>query len=99
MAKYKGIPLERFTRYLFDQPHEARQAAEILAAILRAQSARMTEIAAKMGGSLDAAYKRLQRFLQRTDPRTALWRLLPDNAPFVLADVTEIPRPQAHKTA
>ncbi len=30
MFKYKGIPLEQFTRYLFDQAHEARQAAEIL---------------------------------------------------------------------
>ncbi len=99
MFKYKGIPLERFTQYLFDQPREARQAAEILAAILRARSARLTEIAAHMRGSLDAAYKRLQRFLQRTDPRQVLWRLLPDEAPFVIGDVTEIPRPQAYKTA
>ncbi|NPA93602.1 MAG: transposase, partial [Chloroflexi bacterium] len=78
MYKYKGISLERFTRYLFDHPREARQAAEILAAILRARSARLTEIASQIRGSLDAAYKRLQRFLQSTDPRTILWRLLPD---------------------
>jgi len=99
MFKYKGIPLESFTRYLFDQAHESRQVAEILAAILRARSARLTEIAAQMRGSLDAAYKRLQRFLRRTDPRPVLWRLLPDEAPFVIGDVTEIPRPQAYKTA
>ena len=52
-----------------------------------------------MRGSLDAAYKRLQRFLQHTDPRLVLWRLLPDDAPFVLGDVTEIARPQAYKTS
>jgi len=95
--KYKGISLEQFTRYLFDHPREARQAAEILTAILRARSARLTEIASQMNGSLDAAYKRLQRFLQSIDPRTILWRLLPDEALFVLGDVTEIPRPQAYK--
>ncbi len=99
MYKYKRISLERFAHYLFDNTHEAQHAAEILAAILHARSARLTEIAAKMHGSMDAAYKRLQRFLQRHDPRTALWRLLPDDAPFVLADVTEIPRPQAYKTS
>jgi hypothetical protein len=99
MFKYKGISLEEFTSYLFDNAQEARQAAEILAAILRARSARLTEIAAQMRGSLDAAYKRLQRFLQRTDPRLLLWRLCPDDAPFIIGDVTEIPRPQARKTA
>ncbi len=98
MVKYKGISLLWFTRYLFDSEQAARQAAEILAAILRARSARLTEIAAKMRGSLSAAYKRLHRFLQQHDPRLVLWRLLPDDAPFVLADVTEIPRPQAYKT-
>lgn len=98
MLKYKGISLLWFTRYLFDSEQAARQAAEILAAILRARSARLTEIAAQMRGSLSAAYKRLHRFLQRHDPRLVLWRLLPDDAPFVLADVTEIPRPQAYKT-
>ena len=98
MLKYKGISLLWFTRYLFDAEQTARQAAEILAAILRARSARLTEIAAQMRGSLSAAYKRLHRFLQRHDPRLVLWRLLPDDAPFVLADVTEIPRPQAYKT-
>ena len=99
MYKYKRISLERFTHYLFDNTHEAQHTAEIIAAILHARSARLTEIAAKMHGSMDAAYKRLQRFLQRYDPRTALWHLLPDDAPFVLADVTEIPRPQAYKTS
>lgn len=95
---YRGIPLERFAAYLFDDPREAAQAADILAGILRARSARLSEIAAQMRGSFAAAYKRLQRFLQHTDPRQVLWRLLPDDAPFVLADVTEIPRPQAYKT-
>ena len=58
-----------------------------------------SEIASQMRGSLDVAYKRLQSFLQSIDPRAILWCLLPDEAPFVLGDGTEIPRPQAYKTS
>ncbi len=78
---------------------EARQAAKIPAAILRARSARLTEMAAPRRGSLDAASKRWQRSLQRTDPRRVLGRLLPAKAPFVLGAGTEIPRAQACKTS
>lgn len=77
MAKYKGIPLGRSTCYLLED-REVRQATDILAGILRAPH-RLTEIAAKACGSLDAAYKRLQR----RDPRPALRPLLPDGAPLV----------------
>ena len=58
-----------------------------------------TEEAPHGHGSLDAASKRWQRFLQRTDPRRVLERLLSDEAPFVLGAGSEIPRPQAYHTS
>lgn len=51
-----------------------------------------------MPGNPEANYKALQRFLKATDPREALLRLYQEDAPFILADPTEIPRPQAKKT-
>jgi hypothetical protein len=95
----KCIKIRRFMQLLFDDEATAHQAAEIGEAILAARSLRMTDIAAKMTGSSAASYKRIQRFLQRTDPRQALWRLFQEPAEFVIADPTEIERPQAWKTA
>lgn len=86
------IDIRRFMRLFFDS------AAEIGQAILAARSLRLTEIAAQMYGTFSAAYKRIQRFLKGADPRGVLWRLLDDHAEFVIADPTEIERPQARKT-
>ena len=95
----KFIPMRRFMQALFDDEAVAAQAAEIGGAILAARSLRLTEIAAKMRGKAHAAYKRIQRFLRRVDPRQVLWRLFQEQAEFVLADPTEVERPQARKTA
>jgi hypothetical protein len=51
-----------------------------------------------MPGNPEAAYKGIQRFLSHADPKAALLRLFQVDAPFVLGDPTEIPRPQARKT-
>jgi|Deesub1362B_J571_1020462.scaffolds.fasta_scaffold02178_7 hypothetical protein len=74
---------------VFDSLQVARQAAEIAKAILEARSLRMTEIAAYMPGSMDAAYKRLIRFIKKVDPRELLWRFCDQKAPFIIADPTE----------
>lgn len=95
----KSIKMRQFMQSLFDDQFIARQAAEIGKAILAAQSIRLTEVAAQMRGSSAASYKRIQRFLQAADPRTALWRLFQEEAEFVIGDVTEIERRQARKTA
>lgn len=95
---YKYIHIRPFMQCLFDDQTTANKAAEIGQAILAARSLRLTEIAAKMRGSSDAAYKRIQRFIQRADPRQALWRLFQEQAEFVIGDPTEIERPQAHRT-
>ena len=92
------INLRPFMQSLFDDEATANKAAEIGQAMLAARSMRLTEIAARLRGSSDASYKRIQRFLQQSDPRQALWRLFPEQAEFVIADPTEIERPQARRT-
>jgi hypothetical protein len=95
----KSIPFFHFAALLFDSKDLARNAAVILKAIMEAQSARLSEIAQKMPGKSDANYKRIQRFLATIDPKTTLLRLFQPDAPFVLGDPTEIPRPQAWHTS
>jgi hypothetical protein len=96
---FKSIPFFLFAQLLFDSTDSARKGAIILKAILEAQSPRLSEIAQKMPGTPTANYKCLQRFLASTDPQTTLLRLFQTEAPFVLGDPTEMPRPQARKTA
>ena len=43
-------------------------------------------------------YKAIQRFLGSTDPQAVLLRLFQEEAPFVIGDPTEMPRPQAKKS-
>lgn len=95
----KSIPFSAFAQLLFDSNQVARKAAVILRAILEAQSPRLSEIAQKMPGTPAANYKQLQRFLAATDPKLTLLRLFQIEAPFVLGDPTEIPRPQARRTS
>lgn len=94
----KFIRMRQFMQALFDEEQTAQRAAEIGQAILAAGSLRMTDISAKMAGSHEASYKRIQRFLGQADPREALWRLFSEQAAFVIGDPTEIARPQARKT-
>ena len=94
----KFINNQEFMAELFDEPAIAERAGEIGAAILEARSLRLTDIAVKMEGESAAGYKRIQRFLKSSDPRTALWRLFQEEAEFVIGDPTEIERSQAWKT-
>jgi hypothetical protein len=52
-----------------------------------------------MPGKPAANYKHLQRFLATTDPRLILLRLFQVDAPFVIGDPTEMPRPHAWRTS
>ena len=87
-----------FVRAIFDDDETAHQAAEIGQAILAARSLRMTDISSHMEGNSEAAYKRIQRFLKRNDPRLTLARLYQADAEFMIGDLTEIERAQAWKT-
>jgi hypothetical protein len=95
---YEFIRIMEFARGLFDQEEQAEKAGEIIQAILEARSPRLTDISQRMSGKAPANYKRIQRFLDQTDPRAVLIRLFEEEAPFVIGDPTEIPRPQAYKT-
>ena len=94
----KFIGFLRFAQCLFDEESVARRAAHILRAILKARSPRLSDISQRMPGNPGAGYKRIQRFLAQADLHEALLRLFQVDAPFVLGDPTEIPRPQARKT-
>jgi len=94
----KFINNQEFMAELFNDQNIAEQAGAIGSAILEARSIRLTDIAVKMEGESSAGYKRIQRFLKKADPRTALWRLFQEEAEFVIGDPTEIERPQAWKT-
>ena len=94
----KFINNQAYMVELFDDGDIAERAGEIGAAILAARSLRLTDIAVEMEGESAAGYKRIQRFLKSSDPRTALWRLFQEDAEFVIGDPTEIERPQARKT-
>jgi hypothetical protein len=65
---------------------------------MTAHSPRLSDIAARMPGEAAACYKRIQRFLQETDPQEALRLLFNEAADFVIGDPTEIERPHARKT-
>jgi hypothetical protein len=71
----------------------------IIEAILAARSPRLSEIAQHMPGQEAANYKAIQRFLQQVDVKALLLRLFQADAPFVIGDPTEMPRPQARKTS
>ena len=94
----KCIRMRRFMQALFDDETTAHKAAEIGQAMLKARSLRLSDISAEMAGSDSASYKRIQRFIQGTDPQPALWRLFQEQAEFVIGDPTEIERRQAWRT-
>lgn len=96
MMKY--IRMVEFTQQLFERVEVASKAARILQALLRARSARLTDMARQMPGKPAAKYKEIQRFLRQVDTKSALLRLFQAEAPFVLCDATEIARPQARRT-
>jgi len=52
-----------------------------------------------MCGGPAGNYKAIQRFLAHTDAVAALGRLFQADAEFVIGDVTEMPRPEAYRTA
>ena len=89
----------QYAQMLFDSTEEAAHASPILQGILAAHSARVSAIAQKMSGTAGANYKQIQRFIQHVDTKPALLRLFQADAPFVLGDATEIPRPQAYRTS
>ena len=95
----KCTQLLPFVQDLFDDPDDRPERLPRLSpGSLKARSPRLSEIAREMAGNEAANYKVIQRFLEETDPQEVLLRLFREEAPFVIGDPTEMPRPQAKKT-
>jgi len=90
--------MQKFSAECFDDPKEAEKAADILKSILNTRSPRISDISHGMRGNPEANYKAIQRFLDLSDTQEALNRLYWEEAPFILADPTDIQRRQAKKT-
>ena len=95
---YQCIRLLGFVQQLFDTAALAEKAERIVQAILVAGSPRLSQISQHMRGHPDANYKLIQRFLAVANVKDALMRLFQADAPYVIGDVTEMPRPGARKT-
>lgn len=94
----KFTHLLRYMQDLFDDEKTARKAREIIEGLMKARSPRISDIARGMTGKEEANYKKIQRFLASNSPKQALLRLFREDAPFVIGDPTEMPRPQARKS-
>jgi hypothetical protein len=96
----KCINFRGFMGYLFDDKKIAKQAAQIVKALLEAQSPRLTNIAEKMPGQKsDSNYKVIQRFMKQVDLKQTLMRLYQEDAEFIIGDPTEMERCKAPKTS
>jgi len=94
----KFTHLSDFLGYLFDDERSIKKAQGITAGILQAHSCRLSDIAREMAGSESANYKCIQRFVEKTSLKSILLRLYQEEAPFLIGDPTEMPRPEAQKT-
>ena len=96
----KCINFCRFLRPLIDDEKLVKQGAEIIKALLEAQSPRLTNISEKMAGNPDRGYKTIQRFIKKVDLQRLLLRLYQEDAEFVLLVTrTEMERYKAPKTS
>jgi len=88
-----------FVRHLIDEEKLVKQGAEIVKALLEAQSPRLSNIAEKMSGKSDRNYKTIQRFLKQVSVKQLLMRFYQEEAEFVIGDPTEMERYKAPKTS
>jgi hypothetical protein len=96
----KCINFSGFLGYLFDDKKLVKEAAQIIKALLEAQSPRLTNIAEKMPGQKsESNYKSIQRFLNKVDMKQTLLRLYQEDAEFIIGDPTEMERYKAPKTS
>ncbi len=91
--------VQKYVRELFSWRGDIQWATRIVKAILEADSPRISDVARAMAGSSHAAERAIYRFLEwGQDPREAMHLLYREEAEYLLADLTEMPRPQAKKT-
>jgi hypothetical protein len=94
----KCTQLFPFVQDLFVDPAIAWKGNRIISGILQSCTPQLSDISRAMEGNEDANYKCIQRFLDGCDLQEMLLRLYREEAPFVIGDPTEMPRPQAKRT-
>jgi hypothetical protein len=87
-----------FVKEFFDEPAAIWKASRIISGILQGRSPRLSDISRAMSGNAVANYKSIQRFLDTHNLSEALLRAYREEAPFLIGDPTEMPRPQAKRT-
>lgn len=95
----KFTQISRYLEKILDTDEQIKKGEVIIPAIWKARSARLSDIAREMPGNESANYKCLQRFMAGIEPEQMTPRLYQEDAPFVIGDPTEMPRPQAKKTS
>jgi len=95
----KCINFRAFLRPLMDDKKQVEQGAEIIKALLEAQSPRITNIAEKMSGQSDRNNKTIQRFVKKVELKRLLLQFYQEEAEFVIGDPTEMERYKAPKTS
>ena len=90
--------MQKFSAECFNDSKEADKVANILKGIIDSRSPRISDISQAMRGNPEANYKAIQRFLDSNDTEEALNCLYGEEAPFILADPTDIERRQAKRT-
>ena len=93
----KFTHLLKFVQQLCDDRDIAYKAKGTIEGLLKARSPRLSDIAREMSGKEEANYRCIQRFLASNSPQQALLRLFWEEAPFVIRDPTEMPRPTGEK--
>ena len=95
----KIVNISTFLQYLFNDEKQVMLAAKITRTLLDAQLPRLSNTGYMMKGKSAACYKVIQRVLARIAVKQRLLRLFQEEAEFVIADLSELPRSQAPKTA
>lgn len=94
----KCTQLFPFVQDLLDDPGLAWKGTRIIHGLLEGRSPRLSDISRAMPGNANANYKCIQRFLDECDLEALLLQMYQEDAPFVIGDPTEMPRPQARRT-
>lgn len=91
--------LAPWPKQLFERSEWALRAAQLVKAIWKTGSLRISELSHALPGNPDANAKAIQRFLRQVDFHRVVERLFDEAAGFYIGDATEIERPYANRTS
>jgi Transposase DDE domain len=95
----KFTQIREFLATIFEDDLVIAKVSKVVEGILKVRSPRLSDISRGMSGNEAASYKSMQRLTKSIPIKDYLLRLFQEDAQFVIGDPTEMPRPQAKKTA